>query len=894
MTRRFQDLASIAARGGTEALTLSKRECLDATRAYAAECRGEIRRRHDEGESGSQVVRLLSNAADTILRGVFHFALACPSIPHAVRSRLCLCAQGGYGRAELSPASDLDVCLLYEGKLDKHIEALNDFLVPFLWDSGFVVGYAIRNVKEAQEVAHEDIRTFTSMLEARQICGESSVFARLKLHVREMQAGPLAKEFVRHKIHDRFENLPEEHGDLFAPEPNIKENAGGLRDFHTALWLLMMAYDVANLDEVVAQGLITSDEQLDFVEGLDFVWRIRNELHFRARNADDTLSYENQRHVAKAFGYESTRQSSVLLLMQDYYAAAGKLRRFLRIAADICDHSQPTHAGTGGDSPPPDWIIEEGQLFVGLGDEKWFTHNPVRLMEVFWKCTRNHVQLSRSSARLLTRNLHLVTDSFRSNDLVRRFFMAICSRPLECGRALRQAAGCGLLGRYLPEFEAIRGVLRYEDFHHYPVDEHTLLAIESLSHIPEMEGNIATCLLETIENLSDPHILVLAILFHDLGKAAGEVHADESVALAHQICSRIGMPEEDEERITFLVKHHMLMNTISQYRDINDEDIVRSFAETVQTEDRLRALFLLSFADLFAVGPNVWNDWKGTLLLQLYLKTVKRLLGRAETVGEEFWLSAKADEVRAETSEDLKAEVADHLRGLGQRYFVAFTPRHIAEHLECIRKAHSTGLALHAVEDRAGGQSDVVVCTRDRHGLFSMLAGAFSSQLIDVTSAAVFTRPDGVVVDRFTVTDAHQRRALTRRQIGRIRELLTDVLLHGKPIEEYVEQSRRRLFALFQPRIPVPTRITFDNDSSREHTVIDIETGDRTGLLYDISRAMAAAGLDITTAHIVTDARRVRDSFYVSRNGTQVVHESEQEAIRKGIHDAIYDRASVD
>ncbi|MCX5757504.1 MAG: HD domain-containing protein [Candidatus Hydrogenedentes bacterium] len=462
---------------------------------------------------------------------------------------------------------------------------------------------------------------------------------------------------------------------------------------------------------------------------------------------------------------------------------------------------------------------------------------------------------------------------------------------MQAGFALRQAANRGLLGRYLPEFAAIQGRICYEDFHHFPVDEHTLRAIEALAKLRDMTGAVAGCLEKALEHLPDPYILVMAILFHDLGKVEGEVHVHAGVSAAKAICARIGMPPDDPERIALLVEHHLLMPNLSQYRDIDDPHIAQEFAKTMKTEERLRLLFLLSYADLAAVGPGVWNDWKGALLLKLYLKTEMILLGRVEVVGEEYWKSPKADEIRALITGDLAGEVEPHLQGLNDRYLLAFSPKHIAMHIECAALARQTRLAVNCWTHDETGMSEVVVCTADRHGLFSMIAGSFASELIDVNNAALFTRADGIVVDCFTVSDAARGRPLTERQFKGFERVLRSVLLEDADVQELVDRSRRRLFALLQPRIPVRTRVSFDNTSSRTHTVIDIETGDRTGLLYDITQAMANAGLDISTARIVTDARRVRDSFYVTLDNGKIEAVEKQDEFREVLHEAIHPRA---
>lgn len=894
MSSRFEQLVRLARSGDKAFGSFSRQECLTAAREYTLKRRAEIRGRHDAGESGGNVVRLLSDMADTVVRGAFQFAAYGFRSRRGAVTRLAVCALGGYGRAELNPTSDLDVCLLYEDPADDSIEAFSNYLVPFLWDTGFMVGHTARSLSEAIDIARADSSAFTSLLESRLVAGNSMAFARLKLSIREIQFGGMATEYVRQKIRDRYEGLEPGLADLFSPEPDVKRTAGGLRDYHTALWALMVNYGVTTLEDAVHQGLVAPEEHLELIDALSFLWRVRNELHFRHRRPQDKLTFAEQAHVAKALGYTAGDSPRIPRFMQDYYGAARRLRKFLQSTAKIC------HIPAGGIAVDRDgaagarFVVRDGAIGIGSTDENWFSQNPARLMEVFWECARRRLPLSRSAERMVAANLHLVGDTFRSNDVVRQFFLALCSRPYEAGFALRQAASAGLLGRYIPEFQAISNIIRYEDFHHYPVDEHTLLAVEALARLQYMEDPVGRCLRESVEHLSDVHVLVLAILFHDLGKAVGEIHAAESVRLTHRICRRMGLSEDDEERIAFLVEHHMLMTNISQYRDVDDEEIVRSFADTVKSEQRLRALFLLTYADLSAVGPNVWNDWKGALLMKLYLRAEKMLVGRAETVGEEEWRARKTVEIRPLVSERLGERIEEHLQVLGERYLVAFSPQQIARHLQCLEQAERNGLALHCSANPRTGMSEVVVCTGDRHGLFAQIAGSFAAHLIDVNGAALFTRPDGMVVDVFTVADARSRRPLTPAEFAQLERTLRAVLVEGRDIHDYVQQSRRRLFALLQPRIPIRTRIDFDNHSSRTHTVIDVETGDRTGLLYDIVRSMADNGLDISTARIATDARRVRDSFYVTLDGRKIEDTTLQELIREQMHDAIYSKSSVE
>jgi [protein-PII] uridylyltransferase len=904
----FSELVMQARGNAEEFANVPRQHCIAVTRAFAEKAWTDIRARHRAGESGSNVLRRLTETADTVMRGITTFGLYHTEGRWKLMNRVAICALGGYGRSELSPKSDLDVCLLYSGRLTRDIRKLNEYLVPFMWDLGFKAGYTIHSVREAAKLARTDPEVYTAYTQARLISGDNDVFARLKLMLLELQPRDLP-EIMRHiRKREDPEKLPVPYRDLYAVEPDIKENAGGLRDYHAAWWIILLQFGEISLDDLARMGHMASEEHLDLIEKLDFLWRIRNELHFHTGKADNLLSSSLQKHVAQAFDYGKDTQQAMERFMQDYYNAARRMRWFLHTALRISGEKLEAPPREEGGSRSR-YFVHQEQLCSSTVDSKWFAENPVRLMELIWQCMRRNAPLSYPAQCWVRENISLAGPAFRASGVVRRYFVALCSRLDRAGMALRQAAETGLLAAYIPEFAAIQGIVRYEDFHSYPVDEHTLRAIESLSAIYDMEGSLASVLQKNLEHIRDPHILVLAILFHDLGKASGDVHTAESVARTRTVCERIGLPEDESERIVFLVERHMLMANIALYRDTDDVDIVNQFAETMKTPERLRELLLLTYADLSAVGPAVWNEWKGALLVKLFLKAERILLGRGR-IGEEeeYWKQQKAKEVRELVKADLRDEVEHYLKGLGERYFIAFSPKHIARHMACLEEARAesaasggAGFAMRCQSHEATGMSEVVICTQDRHGLFAEITGCFTALLIDVHSATPFTTPDGYIVDCFTVRDitAGGRsgmargsgpgggRPLTKNQLREVERLLREVLIEGRNVAKLVDQSRRRLFALLQPRVPVRTSIEFDNESSASDTVIDIETGDRTGLLYDIAHALSDLGVDITSARIMTDARRVRDSFYVRMNQGKLEDESIQAAVRAGLETAI-------
>lgn len=892
----FDELADWARNQPDAFCDVPRQDCVAACRAYLESTRAAIRERHNQGASGTDTVHALSELADNMAEGVYHFALAHSPHRRVLRRRLAMCAFGGYGRHELCPFSDLDVSLLYEGEFDDDVESLNGFIVPFLWDLGFSVGYALRSVQETCELALEDLESLTSVWQGRMIAGNPMVFAQLKLCVREQQARAVMRGFIEQLLIARQADLPGEFSDLYDPEPNVKENKGGLRDFQTGLWLFMMAYGATNLDEVAAQGRLTEDEHLQLRASLDFVWRIRNELHWHAGRAEDVLTYEHQEHIARAFGYGTDDEADVARLMADYYAAARSLRRFLRIGARSW-----TSASTSNDPEEPASTAARhgirkvgGEIVAGDDDPRWFVERPSRLMEVFWRSAQMNTRIAHVTDRAITENVHLMTDSVRSSDLVRRFFVAICGHPLRAGHVFRQMFRTGLLGEYLPELKAVGGVIRYEDFHSFPVDEHTVRAIEALALLEDRDDPVSRCLRVCLEHLSDPHILVLAILFHDLGKVEGDVHTEASERITWEIGNRIGLSKEETEHIAFLVRHHILMTHLSQYRDIDDEEVIRGFAETMQTEQRLRELFLLSYADLHAVGPNVWNEWKGTLLMKLYLRAERILVGRADDPSGSQYRDEKTRAVLDRVDPSIRDAVEPTLQSLGTRYAFAFTPEQIARHMACMAQAKSEGLAVacHTAEDL--NSTEVVVCAKDRRGRFAQLAGCFAAQLVNVRTAALFTVPDGYVLDTFLVRNARRDRALTPAEIDALAAVFHQVVRDGDDVAPLVDRARNRLFSMVQRSFPMPTQIRFDNASSSKYTVIDVETGDRTGLLYDIATAMNDHGLDIATARIVTDARRVRDAFYVTLDGNKLDNPEQHGPVRAAIHGAIHPRAAVE
>ncbi|MGC8739115.1 MAG: [protein-PII] uridylyltransferase [Candidatus Hydrogenedens sp.] len=872
---------------------ISINEFLSSAKRYYRQSWEEIRQNHREGYSGRQILKQLSEITDILIEGVLLYALYDCNINKKIFDGISLCALGGYGRRELSPHSDYDLCFLHKEEIDNSVlEPLIQSFTTMLWDLGLHVSISIYTVPEALQLIEDDSKTYTSYLHIRNITGQSRLSEFLKEGLKGISQNAKAK--VYDIIFQRIGTAFAQSGrDLFSHEPDIKENAGGLRDYHALLWILGLENNCGStLEDLEKSGYVENNTYLSLVDSLDFLWKIRNELHFIKNRNWDLLTVEMQYHLSQFLNYGGSADEAIERFMEDYYSSAMRIRLLFEYIARKTE--QKNFPKTYIEIPSSNvddksnYILYNGYLTPRIDDNNWFVENPVRIMELFWEVSRRKVPIGYTNQHWIQQNLHLINDSFRNNDVVSKYLLSICSKPFSAGFTFREMEKLGVLSKYIPEFGAIQGIVRYKDFHSYPVNEHILRAIESLENIPRMSGSIGEIFRKVLKEIEEPQILVLSILLHDLGKVEGESHIEAGVHIARTVCDRLGLSDEDTEHVSFLVRNHQLMVNVALYRDIDDTDVVQAFASEVKTEKILKELMIMSYADLFAVGPNVWNEWKGSLLVNLYFKTLRMLKKEyLNDITAEEALTEKINQILEKVPQRNRSELEYHLNSMGSGYLDAFTPDDIIIHLDCLEEAMEKGLAVRCWSNESIGMSYFVVATRDKQGLFAQIAGCFASQLIDIYSASLYTREDGWVMDYFLVRDAPQRRPLTEGQIVTLEKTLRSVILEGKDVQILVDKTKTKLFALKKSLAPVQTYIHFDNDSSNKHTVIDIETGDRTGLLYDIASAFFVMGLNIYKARINTGAYRVRDSFYVQFRDSKITHRILQSAIRAGLLESI-------
>ncbi|MGH7362668.1 MAG: [protein-PII] uridylyltransferase [Candidatus Methylomirabilales bacterium] len=890
-------LLSVPDRG--EAGSARRQGLVRAVRAFVEERREGIQRRHRSGAPGLTTVGDLTALTDALLAGLYRSAEAAAAARFGERAAPCaLVALGGYGRRELCPASDVDIMFLYQGEVGRTMRALVHFLLHLLWDVGFTVGHAVRTLKDCRKMAEEDLRSRTSMMEGRFLAGEPALFEGLRKAVGGAMARRKAQEYIRAKLAEQAARHEKYGGSLYLQEPYIKEGVGGLRDAHTALWVAAAQQPVRDLDDLATWGMLDREEVSGYRAAMDFLLRGRVELHYLAETRSDVLLFPLQVPAAAHLGFSDDGAArGVERFMQTYYLHARTIQQVSARVVDRCTGT-PSRVGArlrqlmGRDLG--DGFTEIGrEIHILPRHQELFAEDPVRLLKAFWYVHQTGFALSQGARDLIRANLHRIDDAVRRSNRALGFFLAILREGTGVARILRQMHETGVLAAYIPEWGKLTYLVQHDLYHKYTVDVHTLLALEHLEGLDRAETTHAEEFRAIAAGLARPEVLKMAVLLHDIGKGEGRGHVATGRRLAVQILERMGLPAEEVAQVEFLVANHLAMAHLSQRRDLSDERMVLELARQVKTIPLLQMLYLLTYLDIRAVGPEVWTEWKGTLLWELYVKTHTILTrGIAEGVDD----AARAAQVRAALVQELQAEfpaaaIEAHLDKAPVRYLLTTTAARVAQHLRLIQQVEAgSEVALQWAAYPMAGHAEVAVCAYGRPGRFARIVGTLTANGMNILSAAIYTLADGLVIRHFQVDDGRGSAIGDQAAWARFEADLERVLRDAVDVRELILARRRDVLRrpAYKGAAPPPTRVEFDNVVSETHTVLDVRTQDRLGLLYVISSVLSDVGLDLSLAKITTEADQAVDVFYVTeRDGSKVPEGPRMEEIRRRLTEAI-------
>jgi len=844
-----------------------------AVRGYLSQVRAHLATLQRAGAGGAAVNAANSDAHDRLIRRLYE---AAESSQHAAEGlegapRFALLAAGGYARREMSIASDVDLLFLAEdAEAGPFAKRALEMIQYALWDANVEVGAALRTIDECIELGQQDETARTTLLGVRFLAGDAGMLHALGRAVRERLVPDVAAFIEGQQL--ALARRRERFGDsLYLLQPNLKEGAGGLRDYHTAYWVARAAEPlVREASDFLHAGLLTEGEAAELRDALDFLWRTRNQLHLQAGRKLDQLSFEMQEQMARAFGYPDDDVGlPVERFMRDYYRHARVIGSLSEIVIEQC---------LARARPPPalrvSRPVEEGFRLVGhqleIPHAAHLRERPVRLLLAFAVAQDHQVPLSRMARRLLHENLHLVDDAFQRDPAAAAAFLRILASPHRVMRSLMALNETGLLGRYLPEWEHIVCRWQHVIYHTYTVDVHSIFLVEELRRL--WKGKYERALPELtglVRGVPELPLLYLGCLLHDIGKGRRGDHSLAGVELARGLLERIGLPEADRERVLFVVRHHLTMSHVAHRRDLSDPKVIVEFARVVGDRQRLRELYLATFADTRASSSTAWTEWRGELLRELYERTSEFL----ESGDDD---PERAAELAVERVERRKDAARGELRALGvaetridqffemmpRRYFVSHAPRQIARHGLVLFSLRPEKRFATAVRELRSELSEFIIWAQDQHGLFSDVAGALAATGINIIGTHVYTTRTGLALEVYRVSSPPGSEADRRERWQRLEQALARVLTKQVAVADLIARQRRPVGGA-RPPLQSPPVVVVRNDVSDFYTVIDITADDRLGLLHDLTRTLSEHGLEIYVSKATTVLDQIADSFYV-------------------------------
>ena len=828
----------------------------------------------------------LVTVAFDLARTLFH------PLPNPTESeRLTLLAVGGYGRAEMAPFSDVDLLFLTPWKITPWAESVIETMLYILWDLKLKVGHASRTVRDCIRLGREDITIRTALLESRFITGDAHLARELDDALWTELFKGTGPEFIEAKLKERAERHKRQGGQRYVLEPNVKEGKGGLRDLQTLYWIGKYLNRVNDPAGLVTAGLFSQDEFATFNRAEAFLWAVRSHLHYICKRAMDQLTFDLQVEVAARMGYhDSGGRRAVEVFMQDYFRHATRVGELTRVFLTQLEarHIKPEADLIGmfrrKKKVAPGFKVVQGR--IDIADPKKFLADKLNLLRVFEEALRTGYLIHPNVMRVVAQNLHLIDDDMREDPEAQRIFIDLMLKHGNPERALRRMNELGVLGAFIPEFEPIVAMMQFNVYHHYTVDEHLIQCVAALASIERGEENEDLPVVTGImKGKINRRVIYLAVLLHDIGKGRAEDHSILGARLARRICTRFGLPVDEIETIEWLIRSHLVMSDVAQKRDIADPRVLRDFAKAVKTSKRLDLILVLTVCDIRGVGPGTWNNWKAQLIRQLYGQTAEALEGGLENVNRDRRENEAKQALRAALADwdakDIRTELGRHYAP----YWQGLMTETQATFARLLRGLPDNEIRIDLHPDPARDATRACFALADHPGIFSRLAGALALVGANVVDARTYTSKDGYATAVFWVQDSDGH-PYEVSKLPRLQQMI-DKTLKGevRPRQALADRDkvkkREREFRF-------PTHITFDNEGSEIYTIIEVDTRDRPGLLYDLTRTLAANNIYIASAVIATYGAQVVDAFYVKDMfGLKLHTKSKQEALEKKLRQAI-------
>jgi len=867
-----------------DALT-STQEYLPALRKVLKEGKQSLLDRFKDGDDIETLIHDQAHLIDVLLAHVWnkHFP--------AESEQAALIAVGGYGRGELHPGSDIDLLLLFDqDSIEPNKEHIEGFLT-LLWDIGLEVGQSVRTIDDCVEQAKQDITVITNLIEARLLCGSEHLFNDMLTATGPDKIWPsdrffAAKSEEQHNRHSRF-------GDTsYKLEPNIKENAGGLRDIQMVGWITRRHFGVTNLHDLNDQEFLTEEEHIALAEGRRLLWKIRFALHMLSKRSEDRLLFDYQKTIALSFGYNDGEHNlAVEQFMRQYYRTVMELDRlnemllqlFNEVILQSNDSSEPT---------PLNRRFQLTKGYIEVSHEKVFEQYPYALLEVFL-LLQMHPEakgVRASTIRLIRASLHLMNDEARNDLRSRSIFMEIMRQPNGITHQIRRMNRYGVLEAYLPAFANIVGRMQYDLFHHYTVDEHILFVLRNLRRftVKEFSDEFPLCS-ELINKIAKPELLYLAGLYHDIAKGRGGDHSELGEQEAISLCQDHGLGQYDTNLVAWLVKNHLVMSMTAQRKDITDHEVIAEFAEKVGDQTHLDYIYLLTVADIRGTSPDLWNSWKDSLLKELYKATKIALRDKKSgSASQEAIINSKKTDVHKTLNDiDISAKDVDSIfANLDDDYLLRYSAEEIIWHIQCIiQNEHVTQPLICIRQDNKLGSASIFIYGPIVPHMFASVTATLERAGLTVVDARIISSTNQYTLDTYQVLENSGENISDENRLQEIKLALEEHLSTQSPASITINRRIPRQHKHFK----ITTRISASMDEHNQRTILDVITADRPGVLSRIGEAFRLCNIELQNARITTLGMRIEDVFYITNDKYLPLTEEQFQRLRDTLMDLLDD-----
>jgi [protein-PII] uridylyltransferase len=815
--------------------------------------------------------------------------LAYEHVTGATPLEVAIVGLGGTGRGEMAPHSDLDVMFLTSSKPSPEIGKTIERILYLLWDLQLKVGHSLRSIDDLLKLAEKDMTVRTAFLEARLLWGKEAIFEEALRRFRTKIAAKSAAKFVAAKLEERNERHLKMGDSRYVVEPNVKDGKGGLRDLQTLYWIGKYVYDVREASDLVSVGLLTAEEFTAFERAERFFWAVRCHLHLEAGRAEERLSFQYQKQIARRMRYANRPgKSAVERFMHFYFLNAKTVGDLTGVFLAQLDEKMGAKGSRFGlptirrrPKALDGFVLDRGRLSIPSDD--FFASAPVRLIEIFAIAAREKLEIHPAAMRAATRDSKLIKARVRKDRQANALFLEVLTNVHAPDLVLRWMNEAGVLGRFIPDFGRVVAQMQFDMYHHYTVDEHAIRAIGLLAAIErgelQKEHPLSTALFNQI---GSRRTLYVAVLLHDIAKGRGGDHSVLGEQIAFELCPRLGLDEAETDTVAWLVRHHLLLSSMAFKRDLADPKTIEDFVGQVKSPERLRLLLILTVVDIRAVGPGVWNDWKRQLLRSLFDQAEEKLRlghkqrGRSDIVAQRQRELAEAL--------DWKPRIARaYVRRLPDSYWLAELPEVQISNARQVALAEARiGVAKPSIvveDEPERGATRISVFAPDREGLFFRISAGLATAGASIIDARIHTTRDGMALDNLLVQDARQRRYSDRKLRNRLVRSVERALLSETPPElPSGERSSERLEAFkIAPSVAIAER------ASTRTSVVEVNALDRPGLLARLARAIHALGLEIHSAHIATYGERAVDVFYLSTPTGKKLSQVQAEKLRSAL-----------